>query len=74
MVLITVFGSVPVARQYFATIARDLVNNPLSAHFWDGLVSLSFNAAQIAVLIVLSRRKRGQLAGRRPHLLEGKAG
>jgi hypothetical protein len=74
MVLITVFGSFPVARQYFATIARDLVNTPLSAHFWDGAASLSFNAAQIAVLIVLSRRKRGQLAGRRPHLLEGKAG
>jgi hypothetical protein len=73
MVLLTVFASFPVARQYFATIARDLVNSPLSAHFWDGLASLSFNAAQIAVLIVLSRRKRRQQAGRRPHLLEGKA-
>jgi hypothetical protein len=74
MVLITVFGSFPVARQYVATIARDLVNSPLSAHFWDGLASLSFNVAQIAALIVLSRRKRRQLAGRRPHLLERKAG
>lgn len=73
MVLITVFASFPVARQYFATIARDLVTSPLSAHFWDGLASLSFNAAQIAVLIVLSRRKRRQLAGRRPRLLERKA-
>jgi hypothetical protein len=69
MVLVTAFGSFPVARQYFATISRDLVDGPLSAHFWDGLVSLSLNAAQIAALIVLSRRKRGQLAGRRPQVL-----
>jgi hypothetical protein len=74
MVVITVFGSFPVARQYVATIARDLVNSPLSAHFWDGLASLSFNVAQIATLIVLSRRKRRQLAGRRPHVLKRKAG
>ena len=74
MVLVTVFGSVPVARQYFGTIARDLVSSPLSVHFWDGLASLSFNAVQIAALIVLSRRKRGQQAGRRPHLLERKSG
>jgi hypothetical protein len=74
MVLITVFGSFPVARQYFATIARDLVNSPLSAHFCDGLASLSFNVAQVATLIVLSRRKRRQLAGHRPRLLERKAG
>jgi len=74
MVLITIFGSFPVAREYVATIARDLVNSPLSAHFWDGLASLSFNVAQIVALIVLSRRKRRQLAGRRPHLLERKAG
>jgi hypothetical protein len=74
MVLVTAFGSFPVGRQYAVTIARDLMHSPLSAHFWDGLVSLSFNAAQIAALIVLSRRKRGQLAGRRPHLLPRKAG
>jgi hypothetical protein len=74
MVLITVFGSFPVTLQYFVTIARYLAGGPLNAHFWDGLVSLSFNVAQIAALIVLARRKRGQLAGRRPHLLLGKAG
>jgi hypothetical protein len=73
MVLVTAFGSFPVARQYVVTIARDLMDSPLSAHFWDGLISLFFNAAQIAALIVLSRRKRGQLAGRRPRLLQGKA-
>jgi hypothetical protein len=74
MVLITVFGSFPVTLKYFVTITRYLADGPLSAHFWDGLVSLSFNVAQIAALIVLARRKRGQLAGRRPHLLLRKAG
>jgi hypothetical protein len=62
--LVTVFGSFPVARQYFATITRDLASGPLSAPFWDGLVSLSLNVAQIVALIVLSRRKRA--AARRP--------
>jgi hypothetical protein len=74
MVLITVFGSFPVIFQYFATIARYLADGPLNAHFWDGLVSLSFNVAQIVALIVLARRKRGQLAGRKPYLLLRKAG
>jgi hypothetical protein len=73
MVLITVFGSFPVTLQYFVTAARDIADGPLSAHFWDGLVSLAINVAQITALIVLARRKRGQLAGRRPHLLERKA-
>jgi hypothetical protein len=70
MALITVFGSFPVARQYFVTITRELAANPLSAHFWDGLVSLAFNVAQIVALIVLSRRKRAQLAGRKPAFAE----
>jgi hypothetical protein len=72
MMLITAFGSFPVARQYFATITRDLAYGPLNAHFWDGLGSLSFNVAQIVALIVLSRRKRGQRAGRRPEILAGR--
>jgi hypothetical protein len=71
MVLITVFGSFPVTLQYFVIIARYLAGGPPSAHFWDGLVSLSFNVAQIAALIVLARRKRRQLG---PHLLLRKAG
>jgi hypothetical protein len=74
MMLIVIFGSFPVAHQYFATITRDLPNGPLSAHFWDGLVSLSLNAAQIVALVVLSRRKRRKPAGLRPHVLAGKEG
>ena len=69
MAAITAFGSFPVIRQYFVTIAHDLAAGHLGAHFWDGAVSLSFNVAQVVALIVLARRKRRQFAGRRPHLL-----
>jgi hypothetical protein len=70
-VAITLFGSVPVVREYFLTAARELATGPAAPHFWDSAVSLLFNVAQAAALIVIWQRKRRALAGRRPRLLSG---
>jgi hypothetical protein len=69
MVFMATFASFPVLREYSATIARGLAAAPWSIHFWDALVSLAFNAAQIMALIVLRHRKRRALARRKPRLL-----
>jgi hypothetical protein len=66
---ITVFGSLPVVREYFLTAARELATGPAAPHFWDSAVSLMFNVAQIAGLIAIWQRKRRALAARRPRLL-----
>jgi hypothetical protein len=69
MILITVFGTVPVIRLYAVLIARGLAAGPATPHFWDSASSLTINAAQVVVLVVLWQRKRRALAGRRPRLL-----
>jgi hypothetical protein len=69
MGLIAVFGSFQVVRLYLVLMARELAAGPAAPHFWDAAISLTFNAAQIAALIVLWHRKRQALAGHRPRLL-----
>jgi hypothetical protein len=69
MISIAIFGSFPVVREYSATIIHGLGTAPGSIHFWDALISLTFNIAQIMALNVLWYRKRRALAGRRPRLL-----
>ncbi|NUP41696.1 MAG: hypothetical protein HOY76_32920 [Streptomyces sp.] len=62
-VAVTVYASIPVGIRYF-TIAGEAVGaGHVDAHFWDSVVSLGFNAAQVAALVVLARRKR-RAAGR----------
>jgi hypothetical protein len=73
MVLITVFGSYPVVHEYLLIIARGLAAGPRAGQFWDALVSLTFNIAQVIALIALWHRKRRALAGRRPRLLPREA-
>jgi hypothetical protein len=58
-IAVTVFASVPVGIRYFTIAGEALGAGRIDAHFWDSVVSLGFNAAQIAVLVVLARRKRG---------------
>jgi hypothetical protein len=72
LVLITVFGSFPVVRQYFVTLAHGLALGPMTPHFWDSAISLTFNAAQAVALIALWYRKRQALASHRPRLLQRK--
>ena len=69
MGLIAVFGSFQVVRLYLVLMARELAAGPAAPHFWDAAISLAFNAAQIAALIVLWHHKRQALAGHRPRLL-----
>jgi hypothetical protein len=69
MGLIAVFGSFQVVRLYLVLMAGELAAGPAAPHFWDAAISLTFNAAQIAALIVLWHRKRQALAGHRPRLL-----
>ncbi|MEU6367047.1 hypothetical protein ABZ876_15260 [Streptomyces sp. NPDC046931] len=55
---ITAFVSIPVTIQYF-TIARQAVGSGhVNAAFWDAVLSLCMNIAQVVALVVLSRRKR----------------
>ncbi|WP_431676277.1 hypothetical protein [Kitasatospora sp. KL5] len=58
LVAITVFASIPVTLEYLRIAARALGSGRIDAHFWDSLLSLVLNAAQVAALIVLARRKR----------------
>lgn len=57
-VAVTVFASIPVAARYFTIAVEAIGSGRVDAHFWDSVVSLCFNAAQVATLVVLSRRKR----------------
>ncbi|HET9894345.1 MAG TPA: hypothetical protein VFQ44_05380 [Streptosporangiaceae bacterium] len=69
LVLIAVFGTLPVVRVYGATIISSLLSGTGNARFWDSLLSVILNLTQVVVLLVLARRKRRELAGRRPRLL-----
>ncbi|QKW20687.1 hypothetical protein HUT16_17860 [Kitasatospora sp. NA04385] len=55
---ITVFASIPVTLEYLRIAARALGSGRVDARFWDSALSLLLNAAQVATLIVLARRKR----------------
>ncbi|MEV6025948.1 hypothetical protein [Streptomyces sp. NPDC052036] len=55
---ITVFVSVPVTIQYFSIARQAIASGHVNAAFWDAVLSLCVNAAQVAALVVLSRRKR----------------
>ncbi|WBP87936.1 hypothetical protein [Kitasatospora cathayae] len=55
---VTVFASVPVTVDYVRIAAEALGSGRVDAHFWDSLLSLALNAAQVVALVVLSRRKR----------------
>lgn len=55
---ITVFVSVPVTADYVRIAARALDSGSVDAAFWDAVLSLCMNVAQIVALVVLSRRKR----------------
>ncbi|WP_393075870.1 hypothetical protein [Streptomyces sp. LN704] len=55
---ITVFVSVPVTVNYASIAGRALGSGGVDASFWDAVLSLCMNVAQIVALVVLSRRKR----------------
>ncbi|QFZ73402.1 hypothetical protein GFH48_09165 [Streptomyces fagopyri] len=55
---ITVFVSIPVTVNYARIAGRALGSGGVDAAFWDAVLSLCMNVAQIAALVVLSRRKR----------------
>lgn len=67
-VAVTAFASIPVGIRYFTIAGEAIGAGRIDTHFWDSVVSLGFNAAQIAALVVLARRKRGR--GRRPRSSE----
>ena len=69
LALITLFGTLPVVIDYGTTIISSLLSGTYNVHFWDSLLSVILNIAQVVVLLVLARRKRRELAGRRPRLL-----
>jgi hypothetical protein len=64
-VAITVFGSLPVAFQYFERIVTRLAAGRFDASFFDALVSLLLNITTFTLPIVLARRKR-RAGTRRP--------
>lgn len=55
---ITAFASLPVGVRYFTIAAQAIGTGRMDAHFWDAVVSLCFNVAQVAMLVVLSVKKR----------------
>lgn len=57
-IAVTVYASIPVGIRYFVIAGEAIGAGRVDAHFWDSVVSLGFNAAQIAALVVLARRKR----------------
>ena len=63
---ITVLVSVPVTATYVRIAARALDSGHVDTAFWDAVLSLCMNAAQIAALLVLSRRKRREKAAAHP--------
>lgn len=60
----TAFGSAPIVLRYFDIAARSVASGRLDGRFWDGLLSLTINVGQLALLVLLARRKRRQ--NRRP--------
>lgn len=58
LVAVTAFGTVPVVVRYFSIAVDAFGSGRTDAHFWDSLVSLCFNAAQVTTLIVLARKRR----------------
>ncbi|MCW2542223.1 MAG: hypothetical protein JWN95_3948 [Frankiales bacterium] len=64
LVAITVFASTPIVLRYFDIAIQSVVTGRLDGRFWDGLLSLTINLGQLALLITLARRKKRQLAKR----------
>ncbi|HEY5832356.1 hypothetical protein [Streptomyces sp.] len=57
-IALTVFASIPVSVRYFTIAAEAIGSGDIDAHFWDSVVSLCFNVAQVVTLVILSRGKR----------------
>lgn len=62
-IAVTVYASIPVGIRYFVIAGEAIGSGHVDAHFWDSVVSLGFNAAQVTALVVLARRKRNAAAG-----------
>ncbi|SHM07729.1 PqqD family protein [Actinacidiphila paucisporea] len=63
---LTLFASIPVGIRYFTVAGEAIGARKIDAHFWDSVLSLGFNIAQVVTLIVLARGKRRQGAPRQP--------
>ncbi|HEY0804050.1 MAG TPA: hypothetical protein VGD84_03250, partial [Pseudonocardiaceae bacterium] len=59
---IAALGSIPVLVRYVEIVASRLHTGMLDAGFWDVVVSLLINVANIVALVVLARRKRRRSA------------
>jgi len=66
---LTLFGSLPIAFSYVATLFRHLFSGRFDALFWDALLSVAVNGGELVLVLFLSRRKRRMNAGRAPRLL-----
>ncbi len=69
LALFTIFGTLPIVKDYATTIISSLLSGTYNVHFWDSLLSVILNITQVILLFWLARRKRRELAGRRPRLL-----
>ncbi|MEW9550583.1 hypothetical protein [Nonomuraea sp. NPDC050783] len=58
MVLIAVFGSVPVVVQYLQIAADGVRQGPLRLAFWDGVLGLALLSVSFLLPAYLARRKR----------------
>jgi hypothetical protein len=58
LLTITAFASAPIAAQYIRTVTARLSDGQLDARFWDVVLSLALNVANVAALLYLARRKR----------------
>jgi hypothetical protein len=63
--VIAVRSSVPILVQYVETVVARIASGRVDAYFWDVLLSLAMNVANIVALVYLARRKRRQAARER---------
>lgn len=60
--VIAVWSSVPILIRYIEIVVNRLGSGQIDAYFWDVLLSLAMNIANIVALVYLARRKRRQAA------------
>jgi hypothetical protein len=65
---LTTSAGIRIGVRHFTIAAEEIGSGRTDAEFWDSVVSLCFDVARAATLVVLSRRKRCQRSGPVPRI------
>jgi hypothetical protein len=66
MLGMSAFFSIPIFVMYLEAVFGNLVSGNIGPYFWDSLLSLVLNTAQITTLVLISRKERRERRSRAP--------